>query len=101
MGRFAVVVDIRLAEGVFERFRPLILENARRSLGNEPGCRRFDVLVPKDGADRVVLYEVYDDRAAFDAHRNSPHFVEYDRATTDMIRSKSVAEHELLDAGAA
>ena len=35
---------------------------------DEPGCRRFDVVEPQGEPDRVLLYEIYDDEAAFDAH---------------------------------
>jgi autoinducer 2-degrading protein len=38
----------------------------------------------------VFLYEVYDDRAAFDAHLSAPHFKSFDAATAGMIRSKKV-----------
>ena len=38
----------------------------------------------------MFLYEVYDDRAAFDAHLSTPHFKSFDAATAGMIRSKKV-----------
>ena len=38
----------------------------------------------------MFLYEVYDDRAAFEAHLSMPHFKAFDAATADMIRSKTV-----------
>ena len=61
------------------------------SLRLEPGCLRFDVLVCDDGAaPQVVLYEIYTDRAAFDRHLTMPHYLEFDRQTRPMIRSKAV-----------
>ena len=41
----------------------------------KPGCRRFDVIEPLGEADRVMLYEIYDDRAAFEAHVQTAHFL--------------------------
>ena len=40
--------------------------------GAKPGCRQFDVLEPDDEENRVVLVEVYEDRAAYEAHRQGP-----------------------------
>jgi quinol monooxygenase YgiN len=43
----------------------------------EPGCRMY--LVHRSAADprKFFLYEQYDDQAALDAHRASPHFAKY------------------------
>jgi len=45
----------------------------------EPGCRMY--LAHRSLADprRFFLYEQYDDQAALDAHRESPHFERYAR----------------------
>jgi quinol monooxygenase YgiN len=47
--------------------------NATATREREPGCRQFDVCTSADDG-LVFLYEVYDDRAAFDAHLAAPHF---------------------------
>jgi quinol monooxygenase YgiN len=44
--------------------------HAARSLSSEPGTLQFDVLVPVDEDDKVMLYEMYVDEAAFEVHRN-------------------------------
>ena len=56
----------------------------------EPGCRRFDVLEPLDDPDRILLYEIYDDRKAFDHHVKTPHFATFEAATADMVEKKTV-----------
>jgi quinol monooxygenase YgiN len=40
----------------------------------EPGCRSYDVFRAKDDARAFFIFERYDDEAALDAHRASPHF---------------------------
>ena len=60
-----IYVDFTVKQGAVERFRELILANARHSLQDEPGCRRFDVLVSAEEPRRIVLYEIYEDAAAF------------------------------------
>jgi len=53
------------------------------------------VIVPEGKSDQVVLYEIYDDRAAFAAHLKTPHFAEFDAATRSLVAEKSVAEYRL------
>jgi quinol monooxygenase YgiN len=43
----------------------------------ESGCRMYIAHQHKDDPTRFLVYEQYDDEAALDAHRNSPHFQQY------------------------
>ncbi len=90
MSHLAVVVTIRLKPGTADDFRALILENAAASRQYEPGCHRFDVLVAEDDGDTFVFYEEYSDAAAFEAHRESPHFKAYWQATKAMIDDRLI-----------
>jgi autoinducer 2-degrading protein len=99
MSGFVVTVDFTLKPGKMEAFRKLIDENAKLSCVREPGCRQFDVLVPRHGEDQVFLYEIYDSRAAFDEHLNSAHFVAFNASSADFIVNKNVAEFDLVFAG--
>lgn len=96
MSRFALTVAFTLHPGRLADFLPLMRENARQSLAAEPGCRVFEVARPAAGApDAVFLWEVYDDRAAFDAHLASDHFRAFDAATAPMVAGKTVAFYTL------
>jgi quinol monooxygenase YgiN len=44
---------------------------------------------PKDRTS-VFLYELYDDRAAFDAHLATAHFKKFDPAVAPMLAAKAV-----------
>ena len=54
-----------------------VLAQHRPATVAEPGCRAFVVNRSQDDGDRFVLYEQYDDEAAFEAHRASTHFTRY------------------------
>lgn len=97
MDGFVVVVRFRVAPGAQEEFLLRIRHNAAASVAKEPGCRRFDVLTHASGAaNEVVLYEIYDDEAAFDAHLHTPHFAAF-RSTTEAIVLSANVERFLLD----
>jgi autoinducer 2-degrading protein len=89
MKQFALWVQFDLKQGTKAAFLDAARRDAAGSVGNEPGCRRFDILVDPVNPNRVCFYEIYDDEAAFLAHREMPHFKEYFAATENMIASKS------------
>jgi autoinducer 2-degrading protein len=99
MTGYVITVDFSLKPGSRAAFRRLVDHNARESCRNEPGCRRFDVLSPKGEADRVLLYEIYADRAAFDAHLKTPHYDVFNRESAGFILEKKIAEFELACEG--
>jgi (4S)-4-hydroxy-5-phosphonooxypentane-2,3-dione isomerase len=101
MSGFVVTVDFRLKPGSLEQFRRLMDRNAIDSCALEPGCRRFDVMVPEGVADCIFLYEIYDDRAAFDAHLKTPHFDVFNRDSNDLVISKDVKFMSLVCEGSA
>ena len=87
---YAVCVTFKLKPGSVAHFLPLMLENAKISLEHETECHQFDVLTDGEKPDQIFLYELYTDRAAFDAHLSSAHFQAFDAATTDMIARKDI-----------
>ena len=99
MTPYAITVEFRLKPGAMSGFRTLIDRNAMDSWRDEPGCRRFDVLVPKGEDSRILLYEIYDSRAAFEEHLQSTHFREFNRDSAGLVESKAVVEFDLVREG--
>lgn len=96
---FVILVDFHLKPGAQSQFRRLIDENAQASVKNEPGCLQFDVLEPEGEADRVLLYEIYTDRAAFDAHLKTEHFRIFADASKSLFLDKKVMRCGLAFSG--
>jgi autoinducer 2-degrading protein len=94
VARFLITVDFWLRPGALEPFLALIRDNAKRSLDDEPGCDRFDVLIEKGEPDHVLLYEIYKDRAAFDLHLKTRHFAEFNAASQAYVLDKKIVEYE-------
>jgi len=84
---FVLSVDLRIKPESVESFIAKAIENAAGSR-KEPGCRQFDVLVnPKDRT-LAMLYEVYSDEKAFDAHQQTPHFKKYIAEAVPLLASR-------------
>jgi quinol monooxygenase YgiN len=84
---FVLQVNIRIKPENVQAFMARALENAREAR-KEPGCRQFDVLVDPKDAGRVMLYEVYDDEGAFEAHQQTPHFKKYLAEAVPLLASR-------------
>lgn len=97
MDGFVILVRFELKPGARSTFENQVGANARASVRDEPGCRRFDVLTPQDGADVVHLYEIYDDRTAFEAHKLTPHYLAFKEATSELVESLTLAELNLTE----
>jgi autoinducer 2-degrading protein len=87
---YVIIVNFEIDPEQIDTFLPLMRENAAALAREEPGCRQLDVCHDADHPGHVFLYEVYDDRAAFDTHLSMPHFKSFDATTAGMIRSKKV-----------
>ena len=87
---FAVIVSFVVSATDFAAFSAMILANARQTISNEDGCLRFDVLTGSQSPLRVVLYEVYRSEADFEAHLQTPHFLDFDAASRAMVTEKAV-----------
>ena len=90
MKRLALWVEFELKPGAMPAFLTAARNDATGSVTREPGCRRFDVLVDPQRTDRVCFYEVYDDEAAYIAHRELPHYAEFRILADPWTRSRRV-----------
>ena len=74
---YIIIAPIQIKEGHKQEFIEAMLDDAKGSLNDEPGCLRFDVVQDATEPNRIWLYEVYVDEAAFEAHRQAPHFIKW------------------------
>lgn len=77
------VVTMQLKPEHREEFLSAILDDAKSSLQNEPGCVRFDVAQDEQNQNRFFLHEVYKDKSAFEAHTKTPHLLKFRNTIKD------------------
>jgi quinol monooxygenase YgiN len=76
-----------------EAYRAFLTEEVNESMRLEPGVRTLYAVSEKDHPTHFTILEIYADRAAYQAHIKSAHFMKYKTGTTDMVKSL-----ELIDA---
>ena len=89
-GPFVIIAEFEVKPDKLEQFLELARTDASQSVASEPGCRQFDVTLDREQPNRVVLYEVYEDAAAFDAHLETPHLAAFRAGIENLIVSRQV-----------
>ena len=95
---FAVIVDFFIKPENANAFAQAILENARTSREQEPDCRQFDVCVSPDDPAHFFLYEIYADRAGFEAHLASAHYKRFDQLVGPWTADKKARFFDRIEA---
>lgn len=88
-------VDVDILPGQIDNYLAALQENGAASV-HEPGCRDFIITVSQKDPNHVFIFEVYDDAAAFEAHRQSDHFKKYAATTKDMIAKRDAHPLSLI-----
>lgn len=80
-------VDIDVVAGQIDAYLAALKENGAASV-HEPGCHEFNITVSPKDPNHVFIFEVYDNAAAFEAHRATDHFKKYAATTKEMVAKR-------------
>jgi len=70
---YGLVVRFHLKPGAAEGFDQLVSETVPEIAKHEPGTLIYTVHSVEGETDQRIFYELYADRAAFEAHEEQPH----------------------------
>jgi quinol monooxygenase YgiN len=90
MKGYVITVDFELAPEHRQKFLELVIANGKASERDEPGCKRFDICLPREQPNHVFLYEIYDDEPAFKAHLEARHYKEFSAAIQGMVVGRKI-----------
>jgi (4S)-4-hydroxy-5-phosphonooxypentane-2,3-dione isomerase len=72
VSKLAIIATMDVAPVKRDQLVPFLMAHRARCLKDEPGTLQFEVLIPREEPDKIMLYELYADDAAFDIHFNGP-----------------------------
>ncbi|KAB8123540.1 antibiotic biosynthesis monooxygenase [Komagataeibacter medellinensis] len=79
-----IVAEFRIAAEHRAHFLELCAYDSAHSVADEAGCQRFEAVSPSDDPQTIILLEVYDDEAAFEAHLATPHFKVFETGVKEL-----------------
>jgi len=96
MGQIAIIAEFTTNPGSMEAFLERMRAHAAASR-EEPGCIRFDIVIPRKSENKVMLYELYADQDAFDAHAGTDRIKAHREATGPMLAERKLHICDLND----
>jgi (4S)-4-hydroxy-5-phosphonooxypentane-2,3-dione isomerase len=89
MSRLMIVVEFEVKPEHHSAFVELVKSHARLSR-TEDGCQQFDVLLPQNDGNRVLLVEAWRDQAALDVHAKLPRMTQNQETYGPWLISRKV-----------
>lgn len=91
-----VVVFLEAEGGRQEELAKALRQHAATCLEEEPGCHRYDISADPIEGSSYLLYQVYEDAAAYLAHRELPHYADFRALTDAWVRSRRVLTYHSI-----
>ncbi|MBI1650336.1 putative quinol monooxygenase [Hyphomicrobium sulfonivorans] len=91
---YVVVVFLEAHVGRQTELRDALRRHGKLSIEREEGCRRYDVSVDPIEGSAFLLYQVYEDEAAYRAHRELPHYADFRLLSDPWVKSRRVLTYE-------
>src|SRR5215216_6712788 len=91
--QYVRLAELEIDPAQLEAFKAAVTEGVQAAVRSEPGVLALYAVYEKDNPNRVRVFEMYTEAAAYATHLETAHFKKF-RATTD----KMVLSRKLLDA---
>jgi quinol monooxygenase YgiN len=97
MGDLAIIATIKTVPGKREEYLQHLKAHGQRCRASEPGTLKFEIVVPHDQADAIMLYEVYESPEAFQAHWTGASMQQMKRDSAGLQVSLSGVRGDLVE----
>lgn len=84
---YILMVRLKVKQDYLNDFINASIADGTGSVLNEPGCRRFDIIQDETDPTLFAFTEVYNDEAAFEHHKTTPHFKQWGSAVPPMLET--------------
>ena len=85
MSKLVIMGTVEVASGKRDRVASLLMAHRARCLVDEPGTLNFELALPREDQQKILIYEVYKDDDAFELHRKSPSIAQLREEAAGMI----------------
>ena len=90
------IAEIEVNEGYLEEYLAAAHNVGTKSVEIEPGVICIFPMQVKDSTNTIRILEIYRNEEAYQAHLQTPHFLEYKQGTLHMVKSLQLVATEPL-----
>ena len=91
-GQMVRLARLVIDEGQVALYRAALKEEIEASVKLEPGVLTLYAVSEKERPTHFTILEIYADRAAYEKHIKTPHFLKYKTGTAQMVKSLELTE---------
>jgi quinol monooxygenase YgiN len=86
-GQYVQVAEIDIDPAQIDAYKAAVKEQIEAAIREEPGVLVLYAVTEKDNPNRVRVFEIYRDTAAYRSHLETAHFKKYKTTTEKMVKS--------------
>lgn len=91
------IAEIEIDPAFLQEYIAILKEESSASVRLEPGVVCIYPMFQKESPTSIRLLEIYANRAAYEAHLQTPHFKHYKTTTLKMVKSLRLVEMSAID----
>ncbi|PAM96228.1 antibiotic biosynthesis monooxygenase [Flavobacterium sp. IR1] len=91
------IAEIEIEPAYLDEYKKILKEESEASVRLEPGVIAIFPMFEKENPTQVKILEIYADKASYQAHLKTPHFLVYKNSTLKMVKSLKLVEMDALD----
>jgi quinol monooxygenase YgiN len=99
-GQYIQVAEIEIDPAQLDGYKAAVQEQIDAAIRKEPGVMVLYAVSEKDNPAHVSVFEIYRDRAAYEAHLGSDHFKKYKTTVEKMVKSLKLVQATPIMLGA-
>lgn len=93
------ISEIEILPEYLEEYNAILKQEASASVKLEAGVIAIFPMYQKESPAQIRIIEMYADKAAYQSHLKTPHFLHYKTTTLKMVKSLKLVDMESLDKG--
>ena len=86
------IAKLEIDSSRLEQYKAMLKEGVETAIRVEPGVLTLYAVFEKDHPTRVIVFEVYADQSAYEAHLQTAHFKKYKIGTQKMVKHFELIE---------
>jgi len=91
------ISEIEIEQEYLEEYKAILKEEAEASVRLEPGVIAIFPMFQIESPVQVRILEIYSNRAAYESHLKTPHFIKYKNTTMKMVKSLKLIDMQIID----
>jgi quinol monooxygenase YgiN len=95
--RMIRIAELEIIPQYLTEYKAILQEEAAAAIAKEPGVIAIFPMAEAEHPTKIRILEIYADKAAYEAHLKTPHFLHYKTTTTKMVASLKLVEMDCLD----